>query len=263
MEVLNNKEFFDEFILIQHNKDNVVIGERTNHIKMNYKEFHEWFKQKNNESNQNNTTHSNSKQLNSATNNIGDPYVQGLLNEIYVDKYNNLDFNTDDNGLEIVSQTLNNESTYGFDFDLFEPTQGIIIEFLKRESEYITNLTSHPTRYAKNKRKFISLWNAAKRVNNKSPSLFLINYSDDPNEPIQLIIIRDFDTNLNSNKMVLSDIGYKLDGKEELLSWLKVLNTNTNKAMEYLDNLPKQERDYHFFNNVYFNKKKIRNWKEI
>ena len=37
-----------------------------------------------------------------------------------------------DNGLILAQNILNGENTYGFDFDLFESSENIVIEFFKK-----------------------------------------------------------------------------------------------------------------------------------
>ncbi|NRG35109.1 hypothetical protein [Niallia circulans] len=133
-----------------------------------------------------------SKALGGAVSSKGDQYVQNLLNSIYRNDtcHKNLNFNTDDNGLLLVMQALGGKSTFGFDFDIYETESSTVIEFLKRENSYISNLTAHPSRYPANKKKFISLWNAAQRLNKGIPNFYCVNYSDDDNEPTHSKYIR-------------------------------------------------------------------------
>src|SRR5699024_6112979 len=202
---------------------------------VNYADFCKWF----NQINSSNTSLS-SKGLGTATTNVGDPFVQSLLTSIYRDtEFSQTVFSDDDSGIGLVKNTLNGTFTYGFDFDLFEETNHIIIEFLKRENSFVTNLTAHPSRYPKNKQKFISLWKAANKIYNGNSILLFVNYSDSVDESITVLEIKDFDTNIQSDKMVLSDIGYKFESQNEFRLWLKIMNTNAELALTQLRQLPK------------------------
>ncbi|MFA5537083.1 MAG: hypothetical protein WDA53_07935, partial [Bacillota bacterium] len=137
IKVISNRDFSDEFNLVQYNERQVGVGAGESKQRMDYNDFATWFKQKNNQSGQNDgASYSFSKPLGSATVRMGDPYVQGLLNEVYADSFPQLNFDDDDNGLGIVNQILKNKNTYGFDFDLFESASRVVIEFLKRENEF-------------------------------------------------------------------------------------------------------------------------------
>lgn len=220
-------------------------------------EFVEWF----NELNYKSKVDSNrSKPLGSATNNEGDPYVASLLNAVYSNdlKYIGVKFDNDDNGLHIVKEILKDNSTFGFDFDLFESTNKVVIEFLKRENAYVSNLTAHPNRYVFNYKKFQNLWKAAKFLNSKIPMLFLVNYSDNVNENISLIKVLDIDESENANPVIISDIGYKLENKFELIKWLKILSQSPDNALQYLDKFPKEERFYDFWKEFKTNSKIVK-----
>lgn len=257
IQLLNNDKFCDKFYLVQYdisNLNNVYIGQGINKKKYNFSSFRNWFTSLNNTAN---TENAHSKALGNIISSKGDNYVKSLLNAIYQDdtQYKGMDFLTDDNGLEIVTKTLADQSTYGFDFDLYESESRTVIEFLKRENNFVTNLTAHPSRYPANKKKFISLWNAAKRLNPVSPNFYCINYSDNDEEAIGVIQILDFDTS-NNNKMVTSDIGYKLEDKNSLIHWLTLLHNDHKAAYKYLQQKPMEIRNHHFFDEVYNNNKK-------
>ena len=82
-----SETFKDNFYLIQYNIDEDIYCIGKQHIKMNKDEFKEWFIEKNNCSNIC-ALSLNSKPLGSATSNLGDPYVQKILQEIYKEKMN-------------------------------------------------------------------------------------------------------------------------------------------------------------------------------
>lgn len=215
--------------------------------KYTFDQFSDTFSTMNNLSNLNKDS---SKKLGAVTESKGDPYIQSLLTSIYQETdYKNTNFIGDDNGIELVQMSLRESSTYGFDFDLFEPTNNIIIEFLKRESPLVTNKTAHPNRYTgQNYKKFLSLWKAAKLLNWTKPNLFLVNYSDDSTEEITLIKIIDFEVSKDTpEKMINSDIGYLFQNKTTFINWLSTLNINPTSALSELDTLPKQIRDKNFW----------------
>ena len=244
-----SETFKDNFYLIQYNIDEDIYCIGKQHIKMNKDEFKEWFIEKNNCSNIC-ALSLNSKPLGSATSNLGDPYVQKILQEIYKEKneFKNVDFFNDDNGLMLVQNILNGENTYGFDFDLFESSENIVIEFLKRDSSFTTNLTAHPNRYLQNYHKFLSLWNAANLIKKEETNLFLVNYSDDPKEAINLIKVLEFNKEASSEKVgIISDISYQFSGYFEFLNWLKKLNNNAQEALITLENFPKEIRNNDFW----------------
>ena len=244
-----SETFKDNFYLIQYNIDEDIYCIGKQHIKMNKDEFKEWFIEKNNCSNVCMSS-LNSKPLGSATTNLGDPYVQKILQEVYKEKkeFKNVDFFNDDNGLKLVQNILNGENTYGFDFDLFESSENIIVEFLKRDNPYITNLTAHPNRYLQNYHKFLSLWNAANLIKKEEPKLFLVNYSDNSKEAINLIKVLDFNQRASSEKVgVISDISYQFSGYFEFLNWLKKLNDNPCEALIILEDFPKEIRNHDFW----------------
>lgn len=86
-----------------------------------------------------------------------------------------------DDGAKLLLMTLLwSNPTWGFDIDSLYciKWQYYIFEFLKCESTFpwITPFTSHPNRYWKNKRKFISLWQVSQKL---EWPLILINYETD------------------------------------------------------------------------------------
>lgn len=259
IQYLNNGRFCDVFHLVQYdiaNLQKIYVGQGTNKVEHTFSSFQNWFLDLNQIANTN-RTHSKALGTADKPDSDSDNYVQSLLNIVYRNdvQYNNLNFFTDDNGLEMVTKTLDGQSTYGFDFDLYETESQTVIEFLKRNSDLVTNLTSHPIRYPKNKGKFVSLWHAAQRLNPYAPKLYCVNYSDDEEEAISIIQVLDFDTG-NNKKMVTSDIGYKLENKNELIEWLNLLNNDYNAAFNYLQQKPKEIRDNQFFDDVYEKNKK-------
>lgn len=254
---LETVPFIDTFYLLQYDSSNVTVGRKSASKKYDMNEFKTWFNQINNSSN---SLQLSSKKLGSATKNLGDPYVQTLLNNIF-NSYSNpgelpINLSNDDNGLLLVKEALGDAATFGFDFDLYDSINHSIIEFLKRDSPLVTNLTAHPSRYAKNKKKFLSLWKAANKINSESPCIYLVNYSDNSSEEISLIQILDFDLDLTSNKMITNDIGYKLNNREDLYQWLLLLNNSPSEADRFLQSKPKEIRNHEFFEDVYSNNNK-------
>lgn len=247
--------FQNNFFIIQYNQEKNKYwikefkGSCFTDISKTKSEFENWFNEKNNSSNMENFSR-NSKPLGSATNNYGDPYVQNILHSIYLDDdlFSNVDFSNDDNGLILVESILNGQNTYGFDFDLFESKERIVIEFLKRESSYINNLSAHPNRYLKNYRKFLNLWKASEKIKKDVPKLFLVNYSDNPEEEINLIKVLEFNLNASEKNIgIESDISYKFSGYTKFIEWLKVLNINPILALEKLEDFPKEIRNRNFW----------------
>lgn len=224
------------FIVIEYD----FLKDTNREYNFDWKQYQSWFTQINGLGF---TKGSVSKPLSSSTKNVGDPYVQGLLNAIHINQYPKIDFSCDDSGLALTIQALNGRSTTGFDFDIYEPTEKIAIEFLKRENKYVSNLTAHPVRYPWNYQKFISLWNATRHLDG---TLYLVNYSDDYNEAISVIEV----TEINKNTgFIESDIGYKMTNYNDLLDWLKLLNINVSAARKYLYNKPTEKRNRNFWEN--------------
>ena len=138
----------------------------------------------------------------------------------------------------------------------------MVIEFLKRDNPFTTNLTVHPNRYLWNYHKFLSLWNAANLIKREEPKLFLVNYSDDPKEAINLIKVLEFNKEASSEKVgIISDISYQFSGYFEFLNWLKKLNNNAQEALITLENFPKEIRNNDFWKG--FGDGKSSNAKEI
>ena len=244
-----SETFKTNFYLIQYNmlQGQYWIGK--NHEKKTEIEFKNWFLDKNKSSNKNDSL-INSKPLGSATTNFGDPFVQNSLKNIYseCEKFKDVDFSNDDNGLILVESILNGENTYGFDFDLYESSENIVIEFLKRDNPHITNITAHPNRYLWNYRKFLNLWNAANIIKKDVPNLFLVNYSDDFTEPINLIKVLEFNSEASFDKVgIVSDISYKFSDYFEFINWLKILNYNPSEALTMLESFPKEIRNNEFW----------------
>lgn len=212
---------------------------REEHFKWDY--FKEWFQQINlGESKL--TMPQKTKELGISTENEGDPFVQELLRRIY-----GVETRNDDNGIAITKDALSGVGTTGFDFDLYESSSRSIIEFLKRDSKYIANIKAHPMRYMNNGKnnnyqKFISLWKAKEILNG---NLFLINYSDSLDEPISVIEVLRFEINGKDSRFI-EDIGYCLN-YEQLFEWLRLLESNYSKGMEFLKNFPKEYRNKSFW----------------
>ncbi len=89
----------------------------------------------------------------------------------------------DESGADFARELLQGDPTFAINFDRlqYDPTEGryIIFEFLlceeKQAERGITPFSSHPRRYwHKNKRKFLSLWKAAQKLEAR---LFLVNYA--------------------------------------------------------------------------------------
>ncbi|AQP53819.1 hypothetical protein CBF34_10355 [Vagococcus penaei] len=241
MEYLKNVELFDVCYFIAHKnkfkKFRVIkydnLTKEKQDTKMNFNEFKKWFCEINGSS-------SRSKPLTSE----GDKYVQNILNRVNGE----FDFRNDDNGIELTKKTLSGNVTTGFDFDLFETESKSIIEFLKRDSEYLDNKKAHPARYPWNYQKFTSLWNARNRIDGE---LFLVNYSNDgtdKDKEISVIKVIDYST---EDKKIVSDIGYLLNGFDDLVKWLKLLENSSEEAKEYLEEKPRQVRNENWWENVY------------
>lgn len=88
---------------------------------------------------------------------------------------------SDSSGVEFVQELLAGDPTYAINFDRLQYDRGrnqyVIFEFLLCEESQlvVTPHTSHPRRYwYKNKQKFISLWEATKKLEAR---LFLVNYA--------------------------------------------------------------------------------------
>jgi len=247
---------FDEFYKIAYSliKKDVLVITGDNRKTMTLSDFSSWFCKKNKSAGQNKRVYSKPLGIANPENAAGgDRYVQDLLSDL--NNNEGYDFSVDDNGLSLATLALKDEHTLGFDFDLFSTKCGVVFEFLKRDSEYVNNLTAHPARYPKNKHKFVSLWKAAKKINPHNPSLYLINYSDNHCEDISVIKVIDFCVCFkteNENKMTLSDIGYKLEsGRSELLHLLTRFQECCIQGQKCLDSKKKEIRNTDFWNAYY------------
>lgn len=242
---IKNPNFCDNYCGIGYNinKNSYAILESnflegtSERRELDWIQYQRWFTRKNNLSL---ADGSHSKPLSAASSKIGDSYVQRLLSQIHIDQYPGIDFSCDNSGLDITIKALNGNPTAGFDFDMYEPTENIVIEFLKRENPQITNLTAHPVRYPWNFKKFVSLWSATQRLKG---TLYLVNYSDDFSETISVIEV----FGMNDYGSIESDIGYKFTDRQDLLKWLKLMNTNVTAAKEQISKKPCQIRDSLFW----------------
>lgn len=245
----------DELFIIYYRNDFSEIrvsNENSGHFHLfTFEEFSKWFSTLNNNVSRNSHT---SKQLGSKRENNIDNYIASILNHIYKDEFEGVDFFVDDNGLGLVKKVLdlNEIPTYGFDCDIFCSNNGAIIEFLKRESKLVSNITAHPARYTYNKQKFVSLWKAGKVLSKGLNSkLTLVNYSDIKDEPLGIITIRDFDCDMNNNKMSLDEYGFKLKNASDLTSFISLLDLGKENANKYLFQNPFERRNYDYFTKVY------------
>ncbi|MCL7748770.1 hypothetical protein [Halalkalibacter alkaliphilus] len=252
----------------------IIVLRKGNRKVCKWNEYKEWFLLKNAASVTNSV--SISKRLGSATQNQGDPYVHEVLERIH-----RIDFSLDDSGLGITKEALNNESTYGFDFDLFDDTHNNIIEFLNNETKEkdknpIENIQAHPMRYSwiseeeqknfakkmkeiypnwnnprksDNRQKYISLWKAKQKLKGE---LYLVNYNKlNKTEDLSIIEVIELD----ENKGIMFDISYKVK-YEDMISWLEKMNTVPYDAKQYLTKFPKEVRDSFFWGNYYRNQAK-------
>ncbi|MEK5104951.1 hypothetical protein MKX83_23700 [Cytobacillus sp. FSL M8-0252] len=214
---------------------------------LNFNQLQQWFRGLNNIDGQ-----SNSKGLGAARNTNIDSYVNGLLQSLY----NNSQFQ-DDNGLVLTKSLLNGDTTKGFDLDLFQyipsTNEYVIYEFLKRENQHINNIQAHPMRYcwtggtSDNKQKYISLWNKKQHLNGR---LFLINYSDNPNEKISIIEVLSLDATrgiTSENKYCMSRIVF--------LGWLHDMQNYSSNSRDYFSDFKEVHYDQEFFEDFNANKR--------
>ena len=250
------KEVFKVFIIHQENVDMYFVlygyGKPKKIKKMNFKTLQNFFQDMNNIDG--GKTYS--KRLASSKEGDFDPFVNDILKEVH-----NLPFFKDDNGLALTKQLLGNHATKGFDMDLFQyipsTNEYIIYEFLKREKDYVTNVTAHPMRYSwkekesatgkDNRQKFIALWKAKKFFNAK---LFLISYSDKKDEKISVMETVGFD----EEKGILEEKKYCMS-QNMFVAWLKDMNTYSRKDNNYLSDFKMSHYDKTFFQNFKENKK--------
>lgn len=207
---------------------------------MNFKLLKQWFRHLNNIDGD---IYS-SKPLGSSRDLNVDNYVIGLLRHLYCDnKF------IDDNGLELTKKLLSGDSTTAIDFDLFQyipsTNEYIIYEFLKRDSNYVNNITAHPMRYSwtekdkNNKQKFISFWKAKNYFNAR---LFLINYSNNFDEKVSIIEVIALDENIGfieERKYVMS--------QNIFIAWLKDMYNYKKNHNDYLSDFKCVNYDYDFF----------------
>ncbi|MBY4959444.1 hypothetical protein [Streptococcus suis] len=243
----------DEFYYIRHSGDYSSFEVSKNGEKpkqLNFEVFSTWFLDLNGSAS---SGEQSSKELGSVRNDNIDNFVSSILNEIYQEEFDGIDFSVDDNGLGLVKQVLGQakKPTFGFDADIFSSNYGIIIEFLKRQNIHVTNLTAHPARYTKNKNKFISLWKAAEKLYIKRHRLGLINYSDSAEEEIGLIAVREFDTDIQNAKMNLDELAFVLTDRDDLVRFLVTLDSDIDKGNQYLENKALEIRNRDFFEEVY------------
>lgn len=154
----------------------------------------------------------------------------------------------DDNGITLTKQLLDDSKTKGFDFDLYQyipsTNEFVLYEFLKRNNQYVNNITAHPTRYTwmgdkakkqnqnrgeyvdDNKRKFISLWNAKEHFNAR---FYLVSYSEDESEEISIMEM----IHIDEKKGIQEEKKYCMS-QEEFIDWLGKMNSYTDKNNDYL-----------------------------
>src|SRR5690625_160956 len=239
----------DKYIKIEINPfSNVTSGCIWDFVKLQ-----KWFRKLNNIDGD-----SSSKGLGAVRDTDVDSYVNGILQSLY----NNNQFH-DDNGLNLTKSLLHNDSTKGFDLDLFQyissTNEYVIYEFLKRENQHINNIQAHPMRYCwtrrwnDNKQKFISLWKMKEYLNAR---LILVNYSDNPSEKISLIEVLNIDTNIgitSENKYCMS--------RNVFLGWLHDTQKYRSNNPNYFSEFKRVHYDQEFFEN--FNENKSRYGEEF
>lgn len=209
------------FLIITNTNDDRLLlfsykdGQLNDKRETNFQSMSKWFVDWNNYGGKEGRE---SKVLGSVKEESFDSYVNGILGELYeVSNYK------DDCGIKLTKRLLGKNPTRGFDLDLYcydkDENKNIIIEFLKRDTEYVNNITANPMRYCwtgkinDNKRKFIGLWNA-KRI--LDAELFLVNYSENPNENIGISHI----TKLDELSGIKGEEKYIVD-RSGLMTWLK------------------------------------------
>lgn len=178
--------------------------------------------------------------------NEGDRYVEQLLTNLV-----NCDMTKDNNGRKLIIPALEGLNTHFFDFDLLHSKNKFILEFLKNDTHNkkvagiqkwdLSNGETHPNRYwYKNKRKFITLWEASKILDSE---LYLLSYSDNNDEPLHLMKVNNI-----SNDGIDSDIGYKLS-YDEFITWLNQMGISIEDGSDYLttNNFPQMVRDERFW----------------
>lgn len=186
------------FLIISNRSDeklcviNYKSGQVLNSVISDFKNVSNWFKRWNDIDGSNRGY---SKALGTVKEDDFDQFVNKILGELH-----NKENYKDDCGLKLTKLLLGNNHTKGFDLDLYcydkNINKNVIIEFLKRETPYVTNITANPMGYCwtnkknDNKRKFIALWNAKEVLN---AEFYLVNYSDDLNEELGISHITQLD----------------------------------------------------------------------
>lgn len=167
-----------------------------------------------------------SKKLGNAKDTADDQFVTNLLVSLTGDNT----FIGDAEGVAITEHLLGNNSTNGFDIDIFDSQQRTVYEFLRRKNDYVNNLTAHPMRYAwnskniDNRRKFISLSQFCRFYNFK---LVLVSYSiNKKDSDVYKLIIP---SKINSERGFINDIEFCLH-KSDLLKVMK-----TDDILTYLN----------------------------
>lgn len=176
---------------------------------------------------ENNSLKEPSKKLGNEKDSDDDKFVTNLLVSLTGDNT----FIGDDEGVAITERLLDNNSTNGFDIDIFDSQQRTVYEFLRRKNDYINNLTAHPMRYAwnpnnvDNRRKFISLSQFCNFYNFK---LVFVSYSvNKKDSDIYKLIIP---TDINPHKGFIKDTEYCLH-KDDFLKFMK----NDGDPLTYLN----------------------------
>lgn len=104
---------------------------------------------------------------------------------------------------------------------------------------------------------------SCKEVSLDEVRLILINYSDNQQEHLGVIEIKDFDEEMDNDKMSLNEVGYDMENVENLVELLRRFDTCFQNGFDFLQTFPKQIRDANFFENVYDQdfKRKQNKWK--
>lgn len=262
-----------------YNNEEVTVVIKESRTNYHIEDYKEWF----NGVNKLTGINSNSKELGSATYNEGDPFVNDLLKQLHSYKFSGYD----DNGIALTKVALQNTSTFGFDFDLFDDINHTIIEFLKNETTVkgknpLNNLKAHPMRYAwisekeqkefknkmykekptwknprkiDNRQKYISLWKATHSLGGE---LYLVNYCENyTTNELSIIHVSEIDEETG----FMSDVSYKVSYLE-LIEWLQKMNKMPEEAKVYLTQFPKEVRNNAFWENYYHDANPIPNrWK--
>jgi hypothetical protein len=136
----------------------------------------------------------------------------------------------DSNGFEFSKELLDNDSTFGVDFDRIQwdtvNNQYVIVEHLlcdkKQYQNGITPYTSHPNRYFKDdKWKFLTLWDLATKLHGK---LYLVNYSKKDEEFADQVLLMDVEYVDESKKPIVKTVDTKFT-RSEFSKWFRELNS--------------------------------------